>query len=572
MTALERLRQCATLSDVAILLGVKPSGLSYVIYKIDDDAKYYEFPIPKRRGGTRTIHAPIDELKLVQKRLAAHLALCLQEITTNNEIEDQCVLSHGFRKGFSIVSNAKRHRNRRYVFNADLADFFPSINFGRVRGYFHQNRDFQLPLKIATILAQIACRNGVLPQGSPSSPVISNLIGNILDVHLGNLASRNGCTYTRYADDLSFSTNLRSFPHAIAIPDPSGSGIWSAGPELESRIRCAGFTLNPAKSRLSIRNSRQMVTGLIVNQIVNVPEEYSKKTRAMCDKLFRTGSYDYSPGTKVPSPSRLLEPLHGRLSYIFNVKFPKADDGDRPSVDWKNETPPGIYRMYRRFLDFKYFYGIQRPTILAEGKTDNVYIRAAIRALAGGYPTLATVANGNTTVIPHFFKRNETTRVVQELGGGTGELQTLIPRYKPSTLAFSAPRPTAPAIILVDNDSGARAVFSVIRTVTKAAKVDGTAPFYHIYGNLYVVPLPLQGGAKTDIESFLKPAVTGVVLNGKTFHKDNTSLNPNTQFGKAALADYVAKQPAGAVDFSQFGSILDAIVAVQADYQANGWR
>ena len=572
MTALARLSQCTTLADVALLLGLKPSSLSYILYKIDDGAKYYEFEIPKRCGGTRTIHAPIGELKLVQKRLAAHLTLCLQEITKRNDIDDQCVLSHGFRKGFSIVTNARRHRNRRFVFNTDLADFFPSINFGRVRGYFSQNRDFLVPMKVATILAQIACRNGTLPQGSPSSPIISNLIASILDVHLADLASRNGCTYTRYADDLSFSTNLKDFPSAIAIPDPARPGSWTAGAALASRIWRAGFNLNSAKSRLSIRNSRQMVTGLIVNNIVNVPEEYFKNTRAMCDKLFRTGSYDYSPGTKVPSPGRVLEPLHGRLSYIFNVKFPKNEDGERPSVDWKNETPPGTYRLYRRFLDFKYFYGIQRPTILAEGKTDNVYLRAAIRALAGAYPSLAIVADGKATLIPRLFKRSETTRAIQELGGGTGELQTLIPRYKPSTLAFSTTRPTAPVIIIVDNDSGARPVFSVIRTVTKAAKVDGTAQFYHIHGNLYVVPLPLQRGSATDIECFLTPAVTGIVLNGKTLHKANTGLDPNIHFGKAALADYVAKQPPGAVDFTLFGPILDAIVAVQADYAANGWR
>jgi RNA-directed DNA polymerase len=560
------------LTDVALLLGVKPSGLSYIIYKIDDAAKYYEFEIPKRSGGTRTIHAPVEQLKLVQRRLAAHLSLCLQEITRNNEVEDNCVLSHGFRKGFSIATNAKRHRNRRFVFNVDLADFFPTINFGRMRGYFIQNRDFQLPIKVATILAQIACRNGALPQGSPSSPIISNLIGNILDIHLAALASRNGCTYTRYADDLSFSTNLRNFPASIAVPDPSGSGIWSASRELESRIRRAGFDLNPAKTRLSVRNSRQMVTGLVVNQIVNVPEEYSKNTRAMCDKLFRTGTYDYSHGLKVPNPGRTLEPLHGRLSYIFNIKFPKNGNDDRQAIDWKSDVQPGTYRMYRRFLDFKYFYGIQRPTILAEGKTDNVYLRAAIRAFATNYPTLATIADGKTTLIPHLFKRNETTRVIQELGGGAGELQTLIARYKPSTLAFSAPRPTAPVLILVDNDPAARPVFGAIRTVTKAAKVDGTAQFYHIHGNLYVVPLPLQGGAATDIESFLKSAVTSVVLNGKKFHKGNTGLNPNIHFGKAALADYVAKQAPGAVDFSQFAPILDALVAVQKDYQANGWR
>lgn len=112
----------------------------------------------------------------------------------------------------------------------------------------------------------------------------------------------------------------------------------------------------------------------------------------------------------------------------------------------------------------------------------------------------------------------------------------------------------------------------MIRTVTKVAKVDGTAQFYHIYGNLYVVPLPLVGNAATDIEAFLKPAVTSQTLNGKKFHKSNTGLNPNTHFGKAKLADWVAKQAPGVVDFSDFASILDAIVAVQTDYQVKGWR
>lgn len=570
MTALGRLKNCATLADIAALLGIKPSGLSYILYKIDDDKKYSEIQIPKRSGGTRVIHVPIDELKIVQRRLSKHLTLCLMEIESARGVADECVLSHGFKKGFSIVSNAKRHRNRRYVFNLDLADYFPSINFGRVRGYFHQNRDFLLPIKVATILAQIACRNGSLPQGSPCSPVISNLIGNILDVHLGELGARNGCTYTRYADDLSFSTNLKVFPNAIATPSDAPSG-WTVGRELQSRIRRAGFDINHAKTRMSLRNSRQMVTGLIVNHAVNVPSEYYKTTRAMCDKLFRSGAYEYTPGSKTPSPGRALEPLHGRLSYIFNVKFPRLPNGDRQAFDWK-EYMPGIYRLYRRFLDYKYFYGIQRPTIIAEGKTDNVYLRSAIRAYAAQYPSLATVSAEGIKMIPHLFKRNETTRVVQELGGGTGELQTLIPRYKPATADFSATKPTAPVIIVVDNDSGARPVFSVIRTITKAPNVDGSKQFYHIYGNLYVVPLPLVGNTKTDIESFLKPATTGVVLNNKTFHKDNTGLNPAIHFGKAALADHVAKQPPGAVDFSGFLPILDALVAVQIDYGANGWR
>ena len=119
-------------------------------------------------------------------------------------------------EGRSIITNARQHRNRRYVFNVDIQDFFGSINFGRIRGYFIADKNFQLQSKVATVLAQIACFENALPQGSPCSPIISNLIGHIVDIHLAKLAARVGCTYTRYADDLTFSTNKPTFPNQIA--------------------------------------------------------------------------------------------------------------------------------------------------------------------------------------------------------------------------------------------------------------------------------------------------------------------------------------------------------------------
>ena len=112
-------------------------------------------------------------LKSLQKQLAVILYDCLQEIEKSEKRKNK--LSHAYRKGFSIVSNASAHKSRRYVLNIDLHNFFPSFNFGRVRGFFLSNKQFKLAEPIATLIAQIACNNGVLPQGSPCSPVITEL-------------------------------------------------------------------------------------------------------------------------------------------------------------------------------------------------------------------------------------------------------------------------------------------------------------------------------------------------------------------------------------------------------------
>jgi hypothetical protein len=102
------------------------------------------------------------------------------------------------------------------VLNIDLEDFFGTVNLGRVRGFFIKERNFALKPRVATVLAQIACHDNALPQGSPCSPVISNLIGHVLDIQLSALARKTGCTYSRYADDITFSTNKQVFPPAIA--------------------------------------------------------------------------------------------------------------------------------------------------------------------------------------------------------------------------------------------------------------------------------------------------------------------------------------------------------------------
>jgi RNA-directed DNA polymerase len=227
-------------------LNFTPSGLAFVIYRTLPNARYRTFSIPKVGGGVRTIQAPQPLLKLLQSRLANVLMDCLDEIETKTP--DRQRVTHGFQRDRSIVTNAKAHRKRRYVLNLDLKDFFGTINFGRVRGFFIADRNFKLDPKVATVIAQIACHDNALPQGAPTSPVISNLVGHILDARLIRLARDYGCTYTRYADDLTFSTSRRDFPRQFARASKSDSKRWILGKQLKDAIKETGFAINPSKS------------------------------------------------------------------------------------------------------------------------------------------------------------------------------------------------------------------------------------------------------------------------------------------------------------------------------------
>ncbi len=284
MSKYEKLKKSQSLSDLAHLLGFSPKAVSYILYKIPEENKYTEFTIPKIHGGERVIKAPTDKLKLLQKRLADLLYECYNEINKNNKS-----ISHGFLKDHSISTNAINHKNKRHVFNVDLLNFFPSINFGRVYGFFIKNNHFALHHKVATVIAQIACHNNELPQGSPCSPIISNLIGHLLDIRMVRLAKKAKCTYSRYADDLTFSTNKKDFPSQIALNTESNH--WIAGDTLKKEIEKVGFYINDDKTNMQYRTSRQTTTGLVVNEIVNIKKEYYKNARSMCHSLFQSGEW-----------------------------------------------------------------------------------------------------------------------------------------------------------------------------------------------------------------------------------------------------------------------------------------
>ena len=582
MSALKKLHNAKNIADVASVLGFQAKKLTYILYVQPDSLKYKEFDIPKKSGGVRRIAAPQDGLKLLQRRLADLLQDCLDEINENAAGDSQAKpfgqISHGFKRGLSIRTNAKKHRNRRYVFNVDLTDFFGSINFGRVRGFFMKDERFRLNPKVATILAQIACFKQSLPQGSPCSPVISNLIGNILDTHLVRLAARTGCIYTRYADDLTFSTNKRCFPRSIAIQSDDDNHIWIPGSELLRLVNHSGFAINQKKTRMQYRCSRQEVTGLVVNKKVNIRREYRHNTRAMAHRLFTKGSFLLPTSEKDENGDYLLEmkpgslnQLHGRLGFIDGIdRYNMEILSTAKELQIKSKET-----IYRRFLFYKEFYAASKPVLICEGWTDYVYIENALRKLASNYPSLISLDSNEmgTFLIKRFKYSRSHTAEILGIKGGVGDFKKFIPLYKSEFERFSAPGMKEPVILLVDNDKAGNDVLGVVSNMVKKGsraktKIDNKEPYIHVHRNLYLILTPLQEGqAESQIEDLFDASTLEVKIDGKSFNRSDEKATETT-YSKAVFARKVVEEMASLINFEGFVHLLDRIAKVIESHHA----
>lgn len=313
----ERFYRLQTSSDVAALLDVSYNRLTFHIWRKSYSSRYKKFSITKRNGGSRSISAPQGGLRIIQQKLAQVLMAVHRPKPS----------SHGFVRGRSIVTNAAKHIGRRVVLNVDLRDFFPSIHFGRVRGMFVAH-PFHLPAEVATLLAQI-CFAGEpgLPQGAPTSPVVANMIASPMDSRLQRLAELLHCTYSRYADDLTFSTTRRVLPEALLLEN---GGQLSPGVTLQDAIHASGFSVNLEKLRSQSRYERQEVTGLVVNQRVNVPRRFVRQIRAMVHAWDRYGyaaaqaEFTAAFDTKHRHPKSLPRDyesvLFGKLAYLHMIR------------------------------------------------------------------------------------------------------------------------------------------------------------------------------------------------------------------------------------------------------------
>ncbi len=290
--------------------------------------RYASFEVPKKNGGSRTIHAPNSGLKALQKPISLLLQCLFEEHRA----------ATGFVFGKSIVDNAKVHTNKNYVFNMDMKDFFPSIDkprFWKRLQYppFNLNEKhgrLELANRISAICFETMTveriiegewhqvQRDVLPQGAATSPVITNIIAQRLDKKLSSLADAYGAIYTRYADDITFSSMHNLYQKNSLFRK-----------KIEGIVEEENFYVNPTKTRVQKRGYRQEVTGLIVNTKVNVTRRYLKQLRHWiylwetygedkATELIRN-SYMSDKGhvKNLPSIQRVIA---GKLEYLKMIK------------------------------------------------------------------------------------------------------------------------------------------------------------------------------------------------------------------------------------------------------------
>lgn len=230
------------------------------------NSRYRSFPMKKKSGGERIIDVPEPSLRWIQRSLLHVFSLIVQP--------HKC--AHGFVPERSIISHAEIHVNRRWLFVTDIKEFFPSIHWGRVFAMLQQT-PFNASADMARIIANLATYNGHLPQGAPTSPFLANSICWRMDHKLYRWAQGQRCRYSRYADDLAFSTDRAVF----------GQMDWQ---QLEDIVRSEGFEINEAKRRLVSRGFRQVLTGLVVNgRRPDVPREVGKNLRALLHNVIAHG-------------------------------------------------------------------------------------------------------------------------------------------------------------------------------------------------------------------------------------------------------------------------------------------
>lgn len=277
-------------NHLCLLLGRNQTYLASVINS--NISHYREFEIPKRSGGKRTISAPYPTLLECQSWI-------YENILTKIKIHSS---AHGFTFKKSIISNSKVHVGQNHFLKIDLKDFFPSITINQVITIF---KSLGYTHKVSYYLASICCYGDVLPQGAPTSPMLSNIVAISLDKRLMNYSKKFNLKYTRYADDLAFSGNSIPVKHIDYIT---------------KIINDCGFIVNDKKTILQQEKRKRIVTGIsIAEEVIKVPREYKRKLKLEIHCIRKHGLLGHMRKHKIKNPD-YLQSIVGKIHFWLSIE------------------------------------------------------------------------------------------------------------------------------------------------------------------------------------------------------------------------------------------------------------
>lgn len=307
-----------SVEDLAKAMDVPLAELRFLSFtrEVSEVSHYKKFQLLKKSGGKRQISAPMPRLKYAQYWILHNI---LNKIVLHEAAQ-------GFVKKKSIVSNAQQHLQADLLINVDLKDFFPSISYPRVKGVF---KSLGYSEQIATVLALISTEPETdeveldgkkyyvsiserkLPQGAPTSPAITNIICRRMDARLKGLAKKYNFVYTRYADDLSFSTKGEASAQAHQLLA-----------NVRKVLSSEDFTLHPGKLHVMRKGARKEVTGIVVNDKLSINAKELDRFRALVFQVEKDGSLE---GKHWNGATNLLAAMQGYANFVYMVDPAKGE-------------------------------------------------------------------------------------------------------------------------------------------------------------------------------------------------------------------------------------------------------
>ncbi|WP_293143928.1 MULTISPECIES: reverse transcriptase domain-containing protein [unclassified Microcoleus] len=336
---------CNSHEAIAQAMEISVKGLRFLAFS-RKKYHYIRFQIPKKTGENRKISAPTHLLKKTQKWI-------LENILEKIQLHDA---AHGFRLKHSIVTNAEHHVGKEVIINIDLKDFFPSISYIRVKGLF---KSFGYSETASTIFGLICTEpkikevelNGktelllswtkrYLPQGAPTSPAITNILCRRLDRRLYSMAKQYGFDYTRYADDLTFSASGESLRY-----------IFNIFQNTRFIVEQEDFEINEQKTKVIRRYQQQKVTGIVVNEKLNVSREQLKKFRAVLYQIEKDGL----EGHKWGQSEDIIASIEGFANFVSMVNPEKGakfkEQINRIKDKYGCQKEPNIYNISQEIMN-----------------------------------------------------------------------------------------------------------------------------------------------------------------------------------------------------------------------------